>query len=199
MTHSLQVYVHAARHLEDVERFGKNDPYVKATLNFRDSHSYQKTSVKSNAGNNVEWNESLTLENFNPSENHYLYVEIFDQDKGIDGPIAFTDIPLHQVQETQNHVFHGNFDLYTPDGEKKGVIGLSIAILKSGQPAHGITSAADRQGSTQIDQDHQKQIKNAERKEQLGDAATAAAVIGGLFAAKAAYDHSHHKTAHKEA
>ncbi|KAG0205277.1 hypothetical protein BGX28_003079 [Mortierella sp. GBA30] len=188
----LKITVHKAEHLDDVEHFGKNDPYVQVTLDFKNKDSFQKSSVKKNAGKNAEWNETLTLENFSPNEHRELYVEVLDSDVGIDPPIGFAAIPLHQVLSAPNQVFRGQFQLYTPKGKEKGTVSLTIAAVQSG---HAVPQADlhEVKGLSQIVTDHQHRIETLKRNEKVGDAATAAAVIGGIFAAKAAYDATHKK------
>ncbi|KAF9285076.1 hypothetical protein BGZ68_004171 [Mortierella alpina] len=197
MTHSLKITVHKAEHLDDVESLGKNDPYVQVSLDIKNKDSFQKTSVKKNAGKNAEWNETLSLENYIPGQNHTLYLEILESDIGIDPPIGFAAIPLSQVTNAQGYVFRGVFNLFTPSGKEKGTVSLTLAAVQAGQPApHG--EHAEVKGLSQIESDHKHRIESLKRNEKVSDAATAAAILGGLFAAKTVYDSTQKKDAPKE-
>ncbi|KAG0205278.1 hypothetical protein BGX28_003080 [Mortierella sp. GBA30] len=189
MTYTIKITVHKAEHLDDVEHFGKNDPYVKATLNFKDKDSYQKTSVKKNAGRHAEWNETLTLDNYIPSEHHELYVEIFDSDMGVDPPIGFCAIPLRQINDAPNKVFRGQFQLYTPKGKEKGTVSLTVAVVQAG---HAVpqSNLPEVKGISQIVTDHQHRMQSSKRNEKFSDIGMTAAAIGGLIFAKKAHDAS---------
>ncbi|KAF9112575.1 hypothetical protein BGX27_003166 [Mortierella sp. AM989] len=193
MSHTLQIYAHSAHHLEDVERFGKNDPYAQFSLDFTEKKSFQKTAVKKNAGKDVDWNQNLNIDNFDPSKHHNLYVEILDEETTADEPIGFTAIPLRQVLDAPGQSFKGKFDLFTTDSKQKGTVTLTISALKPGQSAHGVNPTPELKGYSQIETDHQRRVKSLARKEKVADAGLAAAVIGGLIGAKALHD------AHKKA
>ncbi|KAF9112572.1 hypothetical protein BGX27_003163 [Mortierella sp. AM989] len=183
MSSSLSVYVHNADHLEDVERLGKNDPYTQITLNYEDKASFQKTATKKNGGKNPEWNQNLVLDNYDQTKHQNLYVEVFDEEKGVDEPIAFTSIPLRQVLDAPNHVYKGKFDLYNTDSKQKGTISLTISILQPGQSAgSGAPTATEVKGYSQIETAHQKRFKSAQNKERAADGATLAALAaaGGI-------------------
>ncbi|KAF9568823.1 hypothetical protein EC968_002844 [Mortierella alpina] len=189
MSQSLKITVHKAEHLDDVEHMGKNDPYAQFSLDFKQNDLFkkQKTSVKKDAGKSPEWNETVTIDNFNPTEHHELYVEVLEDDIGIDPPIGFCAIPLSQITKAENHVFRGCFDLYTPSGKPKGTIHLTIAVVNAGQAAPACHNA-EVKGLSQIVTDHQHRIKTMKTNEKVSDAGTAAAIIGGLFAAKKVHD-----------
>ncbi|KAF8930755.1 C2 domain-containing protein [Dissophora ornata] len=198
MTHSLQVTVHRANHLDDVEHFGKNDPYAQITLNFADSHSFQKTSVKKNGGKDVEWEQTLTLEEFDQSEHHDLYVEVLDDETTVDAPIGFTAIPLHQVLDAPGRSFKGKFDLFTPDGKQKGTISLTVTVLQAGHSAHE-NDGPEVKGQSQIVSDHQKRIKALKYKEKAADGAALAGAAALAVGAKFLLDkHKDQKKAEKE-
>ncbi|KAF9165951.1 hypothetical protein BGX21_000531 [Mortierella sp. AD011] len=199
MSHSLQIFAHGAHQLEDVERMGKNDPYAKFTFNFKDSKSFVKTAVKKNAGKDVEWNQDLIIENYDPNQNHTLYVDILDDETLVDEPIAFTSIPLRQVVDAPGQVFKGRFDLYTISGKEKGNIGLTLAILKPGQSPHSISGGPDQQGFAQADNEHHSHIKSLKNKERAADVGTAAALAGLIYGAKTLHDqHEKEKKAHEQ-
>jgi Ca2+-dependent lipid-binding protein len=132
MTHSLKITVHEATHLEDVERFGKNDPYARVSLDIADNKHFQKTKTIKNAGKEAAWNQTLTLENFDPHTHEYLYVEILDEESLADDPIAYAAIPLSQVTQAQGHAIKGRFNLFTVKDKEKGEILLTIAAVAPG-------------------------------------------------------------------
>ncbi|KAG0089529.1 hypothetical protein BGZ93_009337 [Podila epicladia] len=197
MTQTIRVIVHRVESLDDVEHLGKNDPYVQLTTDITDKEGFKKTTVKKNAGRNAEYEEHLTLDNYDVNNDHYLFVEVLESDIGIDPPIGFTAIPLSQVKDAPQHAFKGTFQLYTPKGKEKGTVTLSIFIVAGGQPAPQV-QLHDVRGKTEIVSDQKKRIETMKTNEKVSDAATAAAILGGLFAAKKVHDASK-KPAHIEA
>ncbi|KAF9122718.1 hypothetical protein BGW39_009549 [Mortierella sp. 14UC] len=194
MTHTLQVTVHEANHLEDVERFGKNDPYARVALDITNTKNFQKTKTVKNAGKEAAWNQTLTLENFDPQTHPELYLEILDEETTADEPIAFTAIPLHQVLSAQGHAIRGRFDLFTVDGKQKGEILLTIAVVSPGQ-TEGHRPTTEIRGTSQIVSAHQHRIKSLKQKESAADGATLAAAAGLAVGAKFLLDQ--HKGAKK--
>ncbi|KAK3815010.1 MAG: C2 domain-containing protein [Benniella sp.] len=185
MSKSLHIVARHANALEDVERFGKNDPYARFLLNVEDKNP-KKTSVKKNAGKNVEWEETVVLDNYDPSSHHNLFVEVLDSETLGDEPIGFTSIPLNQVNDAQGKSFKGKFDLYDDDSKAKGTISLTISVIDSDRAgAHITNDNPEVKGVSTLTAEHQKRFKSIKRKEQAGDLAAAAAVIGGLAAGKA--------------
>ncbi|KAG0295024.1 hypothetical protein BGZ96_012687 [Linnemannia gamsii] len=190
MTHTLKVTVHQADHLEDVERFGKNDPYAQVAVNLKSK--FVKTKVVKNAGKEAAWNQTLDILEYNPQEHDKLYVDILDEETGFDEPIAFVTIPLHTVLAAPGHVLRGRFGLYTVGGKQKGEIVLTIAVVAPGQTeAHHPTGEV--QGISELNSEHQAHIKSLKRKESAGDAGTAALLIGAALGAKALHDASKDK------
>ncbi|KAF9348560.1 hypothetical protein BGX26_013041 [Mortierella sp. AD094] len=187
MNHTLQIFAHGANHLEDVERFGKNDPYAQFTFDISDKKSFHKTAVKKNAGKDVEWNQSITID-YDPNRNQILYVEVIDDEATVDEPIAFADIPLRQVLDAPGQSFKGKFDLYNADSKAKGTITLTLSVLKPGQAAHAATSGPELKGFSQLDSDHQKRFKSLKNKEHAADAGVLLAAGAAIFGAKALHD-----------
>ncbi|KAG0278615.1 hypothetical protein BGZ95_003561 [Linnemannia exigua] len=185
MTHSLKITVHEASHLVDVERFGKNDPYVRVGLNLKEK--FEKTKTVKNAGKDAAWNQTLDLQSFDPQQQPELYVEVIDEETTVDEPIAFTTIPLHQVLSAQGHAIRGRFDLFTVDGKQKGEILLTIAVVAPGQ-TEGHHPSTEIRGQVQLDTAHQNRIKGLKRKESAADGATLAVAAGLAFGAKALLD-----------
>jgi len=194
MTHTLKVHIHEANHLEDVERFGANDPYARVSLVVDNNKAYQKTKTLKNAGKQAAWDQTLTLENFNPQEHPELYVEILDEETTADEPIAFTTIPLHQVTAAQGHAIRGRFNLFTVDGKEKGVIILTISIVSPGQ-TEGHNPSSEIHGQSHLSTAQQNRIKALKRKESAADGATLAAAAGLAVGAKFLLDQ--HKDAKK--
>ncbi|KAG0287114.1 hypothetical protein BGZ98_004802 [Dissophora globulifera] len=196
--HCLQVSVLRANQLDDVESMGKNDPFCQVSLVNDDKTKFQKTPVKKNAGKNVEWNQTLTLDDFQPSQHHNLYVDVLDQEHLTDAVIGFATIPLSQVEHAPNRAMKGTFDLFTPSGKQKGTVTLFLAILSAGQGNVQVPDGPDMKGLSEIDNDHQHRIKGIKRAEQATDLAAAAGLIGGLIGAKAMLG-GHKKEDKKEA
>ncbi|KAF9214511.1 hypothetical protein BGZ59_003577 [Podila verticillata] len=196
MTHSIEVIVHRADDLDDVEHMGKNDPYVQITTDLTDKKSFKETTVKKNAGRKAEWDERIIIDAYNPEHEHYLYVEVFDKDVGIDPPIGFTAIPLAQVQQAPQHALKGEFQLYTPKGKEKGTVLLSIFIVSGGAAAPNLSLQQVR-GRTEIVSDQKKRIEHLKTNEKVSDLAAAGAILAGLYGAKKLHDASK-KPAHIE-
>ncbi|XP_009408144.2 elicitor-responsive protein 3 [Musa acuminata AAA Group] len=89
---TLEVLLVSAKGLEDVDFFGKMDPY--AVLTYRSQE--QKSSTASGAGSNPEWNETFV---FNVSDNvSELIVKIMDSDTfSKDDFVGEAKIPLEAV------------------------------------------------------------------------------------------------------
>ncbi|GJJ72011.1 hypothetical protein EMPS_04368 [Entomortierella parvispora] len=183
---SLEVTIHSAHGLDDVERFGKNDAYTRISLDFKHDKSFEKTFVHKNGGENPVWNQTLTLKDLKP-EYHDLYLEILDDETTVDAPIAFAAIPLNQVFESPNNTFSGKFDVYTPSGKTKGEINLTIRALQPDESAQGQVSydGSDRKGISRIDEAHQKRVKSLKNKETAADVGGVA--LAGLAALGAGY------------
>ncbi|KAG0320845.1 hypothetical protein BGZ97_012669 [Linnemannia gamsii] len=176
MTRTLKITVHQANHLPDVEMGGKNDPYAQVSLDLK-AKTWPKTKTLKNAGTDPVWNQTLELPEYNPQEQPELYVEVIDQETGADEPIGFTTIPLNQVNSAHGHAIRGRFDLYTLDGQKKGEILLTIAIVAPDQTeAHH--PETEIRGIVTLDSEHQHRVKGLKNKERATDAA-----IGALGAA----------------
>ncbi|KAF9955420.1 hypothetical protein BGZ70_010246 [Mortierella alpina] len=187
MTHSLSVTVHKADDLKDVEHMGKNDPYVQITFNHEDKTSFKKTSIKKNAGKHAVWDETLVLDHYTPNVQHCLYVEVLENDTGVDPPIAFASIPLNQIPTTPGQPFRGLFPLYTTSGKPKGTISLTLVVCVSGQAAPNV-SAPEVPGKSEIDAKHHKRIESLKSKEKTSDLAMMAAGIGAVVGAKVVSD-----------
>ncbi|KAK3816490.1 MAG: C2 domain-containing protein, partial [Benniella sp.] len=186
MSKSLHIVARHANSLEDVETFGKNDPYAQFSLDLEDKDGFKKTSVKKNAGKNVEWNETIILDNYDPARHHTLYVEILDQEKGADAVIGYTAVPLYQAADAPNQSFKAKFDLLNDDGKQKGTVSLTITIIDSSQAgAHITNDNPEVKGFSEDKSEHQKRIKGLKRKEHASDAAAIALGVGAILGAKA--------------
>ncbi|CAO3567886.1 unnamed protein product [Mortierella alpina] len=166
---------------------GKNDPYVQISLNFEDKASFKKTNIKKNAGKQAVWDETLILEHYTPNVQHCLYVEILDDDTGVDPPIAFAGIPLNQIPTTPGQPFRGLFPLYTVSGKERGTISLTIVVCVAGQAVPNV-SAPEVPGKSEIDAKHHKRIEGLKNKEKANDFALFAAGVGIVAGGKAIHD-----------
>ncbi|KAF9178732.1 hypothetical protein BGZ51_007446 [Haplosporangium sp. Z 767] len=178
---SLEVTVHSAHDLPDVERFGKNDAYAQITLDLKHDKAFQKTFVHKNSGESATWNQSLVLKDFKP-EHNMLYVEIFDQEATADEPIVFTTIPLNQVTQQPQGMLSAKFGMYTIKGSPKGEISLSIRVLRPGQEPGGMVAydGAGGRGQSMLDEEHQKRMKKLKLKESAADMAQGATFAGAM-------------------
>ncbi|KAF9360706.1 hypothetical protein BGX34_007610 [Mortierella sp. NVP85] len=185
MSLSVHIIASEAHGLKDVERFGSNDPYAKFTLDLEDKQSAKQTSVKKNAGRNVEWNETIVLDNYDPSRHHNLYVDVLDQEKLADEVIAFATIPLYQANDAPGKSFKGKFNVFKEDGKHKGTISLTITIIDSSRAGEHITNDnPEVEGTSSATEEHQKHIKSLARKETASDVATVVAVGAAIVGAK---------------
>ncbi|KAF9568825.1 hypothetical protein EC968_002846 [Mortierella alpina] len=187
MTHSLCITVHKADNLKDVEHLGKNDPYVQVTFNFEDKASFKKTNIKKNAGKHAVWEENLILDNYTPNVQHNLYVEVLEDDIGVDPPIAFASIPLNQIHSTPGQPFRGLFPLYTASGKERGSISLTLVVFQSGQAVPNV-SAPEVPGRSEMDAKHHKRIEGMKKMEKVSDLGMVAGAIGAAVGVKAAHD-----------
>lgn len=158
MTAKLQITIHEAKGLEDVERFGKNDPYARVFLDTAIDADFQRTKTIPNAGKNVSWEQTIIISDFNPHTQHTLFVEILDRERHDDDLIAFTGIPLQQVLSATGQSFRGRFDLYKHVGAKKGEIVLSIGVIPSGETNPPLPGN-EKHGQAQFYSGHHERLK----------------------------------------
>ncbi|KAG0226659.1 hypothetical protein BGW42_003489 [Actinomortierella wolfii] len=126
----LDVTVHRANKLKDVERFGWNDPYVRFFLHHSDPDKAAfRTHTIQNGGRSPVWNTTLTLD-YLTEETKYLFLEILDfEKKRADRLIGFAAIPLVQVRKHNlNHRYTATYDVFDADGKAHGTISLSLRI-----------------------------------------------------------------------
>ncbi|KAF9940488.1 hypothetical protein BGZ65_006781 [Modicella reniformis] len=183
---SLHILARHANSLEDVETAGKNDPLVVVTLDLEDKPSWKKSSVKNNAGTNVEWDEVLVLDNYDHSRHHNLYVDVLDKEKTANAVIGYCTIPLHQVIDAGGQL-KAKFDLYNKDGKEKGTISLTLTIVNTSESGDNHDNdGPESKGLSTNDQKHQDHIKSLVLKEHGADAAALLGVAGALFLAGSA-------------
>ncbi|KAG0222411.1 hypothetical protein BGX31_009163 [Mortierella sp. GBA43] len=180
---SLHIVARHADKLRDVESFGKNDPYARFSLNIDDKDSFKKTTVMKNAGRNVEWNEEITLDNYDPDLHPKLYVEVMDDEHLADAVIGFAAIPLYQVNDAYGRTFKGRFPLHDDDFKRKGTISLTITVTDEGESAPR-NDEPEQEGIADTTDDHKSRIKTLKRLEHASDAAAIAVGIGAIFGAK---------------
>ncbi|KAG0209514.1 hypothetical protein BGX28_010287 [Mortierella sp. GBA30] len=178
---NLEVQVLSAHDLDDVERFGQNDAYVRVGLDL--NKDFTKTAVKK--GTNPTWDSILLLRDFRPETHLNLYVEVMDEESGPDEIIAFAAIPLNQVLVAHESKLSAKFELFTRHYARKGEISLTIRALPLGQEAGSSVSyvESNKKGHSQLLKPHQDRIDKVKLKEHLGDAAKAlgaAAAVTGL-------------------
>ncbi|GMI95505.1 hypothetical protein like AT1G63220 [Hibiscus trionum] len=128
---SLEVFLVSAKGLEDMDIFGKMDPFVIMTLRTQE----QKSSVATGLGSEPVWNENFV---FNVSEGaEELKLKIMDSDIGSNELVGEAEIPLRAVfregnipPTTYNVVrekeFKGEIKVgltFTPEGGSSGGYG----------------------------------------------------------------------------
>ncbi|KAG0267305.1 hypothetical protein DFQ27_008865 [Actinomortierella ambigua] len=171
---TLDVHVHSASGLKDVERHGKNDPFVRFYMGVHHDHKDSvKTFAAHNAGVNPVWNQTVHIENLSPDA-HVLYLEIMDRDRGgVDDPIAFAAISLSQV-ENLDGPFSGSFTVYDIEGNPHGSIDLTLRIRSKDEPSLDRDSCAELtrvQGKSLIIPEHKKHMRHLKFKDQLDNVA----------------------------
>ncbi|KAF9910689.1 hypothetical protein EC991_005674 [Linnemannia zychae] len=190
---ALEITIHSAHNLQDVERGGKNDAYARVSVDLDNNKAYQETSVKKNSGESPSWEESFVIREVKP-EHTDLWVEILDKETGADAPIAFAAIPLSQVNEAHNQSLSARFDVYNKNGLPQGEISLTIRVVQPGKESSGrITyDGSFRRGESRVDEEQKKRFKKLLLKENAADVGGAAA-LGGLAALGAGFLASHLK------
>ncbi|KAF9147628.1 hypothetical protein BG015_010704 [Linnemannia schmuckeri] len=185
----LEVTVHSARGLKDVERFGKNDAFARISVDVDNSKQYEKfkTEVKKNSGSDPSWEQSFDIREVEDKHTD-LYVEVLDDDNGADAPIAFAAIPLQQVKEAPNQSLSALYDLYNDHGVAQGQISLTIRIVQPGQVSSGnITYDGNfNKGLSRVDEEQKKRFKKLRLKETATDVG-GATVLGGIAALGAGF------------
>ncbi|KAF9918172.1 hypothetical protein BX616_010044, partial [Lobosporangium transversale] len=206
---TLAITVHSATFLKDVEAFGKQDPYLRLSLDLDNAKSFQKTFVHKNAGKNPVWNQSFTLPLNGESE---LYIEIMDEETTADAVIAYAAIPINQVIHAAGGSFNGTFEVYTAGGKPNGTVDLTLTaynvpgLQTTSVKNHNTSSATTSfvRGQSHINEIHQKRIRSIKNKEAMADAGMAVAggllaVAGGLLANKVSNDQRRQEQERKEA
>ncbi|KAF9166450.1 hypothetical protein DFQ26_007837 [Actinomortierella ambigua] len=178
----LDVTIHSAIGLDDVDKSGKNDPYVVVYTDLKDIKGTGGQTRALSGTKKPVWNETLSLDNID-SNTRYLYVDIMDKELTADEPIGFAAIPLDQVTHATNHRFDGTFQVYTYKGKAKGTINITLIMRERGQPQQDVNPNCNfRDGVTVIDEAHKSHIKSLDRLENLADVAQVLGIAGGLFA-----------------
>lgn len=83
-------------------------------------------------GEDVEWNEVIIVNDYDPSKHHTLYVEVAGM--GVDMEhvvVRYAAIPLEQVVNASGGSFGGIFDLYDTNEKTMGTISLVITAVIS--------------------------------------------------------------------
>ncbi|KAI9309626.1 hypothetical protein BJ944DRAFT_258229 [Cunninghamella echinulata] len=193
--YSITVTAVGAQLEKDIETIGKQDPYLRASVDLNDDDSYQKTFTDKNAGKTPHWNQSFTFElNGEPD----IFIEIMDEEKGIDAIIGFAAIPISQAVDAPHAAINGQFNVFDYKGNITGQVNL---ILQ----AHGFNNSSNVQpediidGQSYLNEDQKARAKKIHRKEIAGDVGTAAAaLLGGVLLGKTLYDKHKEKNAEGE-
>ncbi|KAI8143714.1 C2 domain-containing protein [Fennellomyces sp. T-0311] len=179
---TLSLNIVSAQDMPDVEKFGKQDPYVQFTLNLNDKNSFQKTFVQEDAGKSATWNQSFELKLVGEPE---LFVEVMDKEKGVDEIIGFCAIPINQVAQAPGGTMNGRFNLFLVNGENAGSIDIGMTVQGFNSPPGNQNSQQKVQGRSYISEEHLKRLKSMKHKAFAGDVGTA--VLGGALAVGAGF------------
>ncbi|KAF4135347.1 EF-hand domain pair [Phytophthora infestans] len=89
----LTVTCHAARQLRSVDAIGRQDPYVKLTLDGRAAQMVRKTKTDTDGGSEPEWEGEISC--FDVVDQYNLQVEVWDEDSvGDDDLIGAASLSL---------------------------------------------------------------------------------------------------------
>ncbi|KAI1315273.1 hypothetical protein EDD11_001054 [Mortierella claussenii] len=179
---TLAIIAHGATVLKDVETFGKQDPYLRFSLDYNNAKSFQKTFVHKNAGKTPVWNQSFTVPLQGEPE---LYIEIMDEEKTADAVIAFAAIPIQQVVHAPGGTLNGLFAVFAVNGKPNGDVNLTLTAhnvpgQNSGYGGQAAPPATPIRGQSHIVEAHQRRMKSLNNKEAAADAGMA--IAGGLLA-----------------
>ncbi|KAI9322778.1 C2 domain-containing protein [Dichotomocladium elegans] len=180
---SLSVIVHTGTDLANVESFGKQDPYLRFSVNLAEKDSWQKTYTHKDAGKNATWNQNFEI----PLRGEpNLFIEVMDEESGADELIGFAAIPLAQVAQAPGGNFNGRFAIFTIKGKEAGIVHLNLTVrgFNSPPPGYG-QSQQPLQGRSFIDEEHAARVKSLRKKEVAADVGTA--LLGGAIAIGAGF------------
>ncbi|KAJ3016322.1 hypothetical protein HKX48_004078 [Thoreauomyces humboldtii] len=109
--------------LKDMDTVGKNDVYVKLSV---DGHHWQKTSVQRGAGSSAVWKNETFQFDVVPSAVNKLHVEVYDKDPVKDDKLGHDTVTLPTAAAEQDlvvtlkrHVIHRH----------AGVVALRISYV----------------------------------------------------------------------
>ncbi|KAI9254603.1 C2 domain-containing protein [Phascolomyces articulosus] len=179
---SLSLTIVSAQDMPDVEKLGKQDPYVQFSLNLEDKKSFQKTFTHQDAGKNAEWNQTFDMKLIGEPE---LFIEVMDEEKGVDEVIGFCAIPINQVVQAPGGNYNGLFGLFKVNGKEAGTIHLNMTARGFNSPPGGQQSGHPIQGRSYISEEHLKRVKSMRNKDIAAGVGTA--VLGGALAVGAGF------------
>ncbi|KAK8618038.1 hypothetical protein V6N13_115913 [Hibiscus sabdariffa] len=162
---SLEVFLVSAKGLEDMDIFGKMDPYVIMTLRTQE----QKSSVASGQGSEPAWNENFL---FNVSEGaEELKLKIMDSDVGSEDFVGEAEIPLRAVFR-EGTIPPTSYNVVR-DKEFKGEIKVGLTFTPEQRGDHGggrrHSSRPDRDGSSSGSDDERDGGRRRGRRNRFAD------------------------------
>ncbi|KAI9495871.1 C2 domain-containing protein [Zychaea mexicana] len=168
---SLSVTFIGANLDKDVEKLGKQDPYVQFTYDFSDSKSYQQTFTHKDAGKTPQWNQTFNLPYSGAPD---LFIEVMDQEStGADELIGFAAIPIRQIRPGQP--LSSSFQVYDIKSNSIGVVQITFTT-QPGQQGY----QPQGMGQSYVHEGHLKRCKSLRNKGVATDVAGVA--IGGALA-----------------
>lgn len=182
---SLSITVNHAQELKSVELMGAQDPYVQFSLENPAEKHFSKTLTKTftqkGAGKNPQWNQSFEIPLVGQPN---LYVEVMDEESGVDEIIGFAAIPVNQIVHAPGGGVNGLFKLFTVKGEEAGILNM-VLIARGFNSPPGEISSEPVPCQTFVDEAHLKRMKSQRIKGVAGDVGTA--ILGGALAVGAGF------------
>ncbi|CAO3636817.1 unnamed protein product [Cunninghamella blakesleeana] len=173
---------------KDIDKAGRQDPYLRASLDLNVEESYKETQVHEDGGKLPEWNRTLELD-YNGQQK--LFIEILDKEKGVDGIIGGTTIPLLELFESEKGVVRGEFQLFDHKGESTGIVYLVIKLVGFDNSSEYVPDNAVPY-AVENNEDQISRLHKLHKKELGADIFTGLLALGaagaGGFLAKQAYD-----------
>ncbi|KAF9577512.1 hypothetical protein BGW38_007230 [Lunasporangiospora selenospora] len=162
---TLDITVHRANGLDDIDKFGGNDPHVFAFINLNETEKGAKTDAAEDI-KDLKWEQTLRIENLADNTTH-VYVEVMDGGVTSNKPIAYAAIPLSQVGQAPDNTFAGEFKMFDKDGRRRGVVILTLRLRKSEDPSNDFEEGELQQGISEVHSKHQERFNYLQNKEKL--------------------------------
>ncbi|CAM8925386.1 unnamed protein product [Rhodiola kirilowii] len=131
---NLEIFVHSATDLKELNLIGKMDPYVSVTLS-GDPNSKQKTEVDTDGGKNPKWKgkpmKFVINEDLAKSSNVTLVFKIMAEKPFGDKDVGEVYVPVKDLLEDNNAEKAEkslSYSVKTPSGKSKGTLNFSYKL-----------------------------------------------------------------------